>query len=101
MRNASHQSLASSTDEAAHWVHDMREILRDRLAVQDPWASAMAVEIVEGMRHRLGGARVYLPRPNIEVRNEQIRRLFNGRNVQEICRRFGVTKSTVYRVCNR
>lgn len=42
-------------DAATQWVFDMTEILRDDLAFQEPWASAIAHEIVQGMRARFGG----------------------------------------------
>jgi Mor family transcriptional regulator len=92
--NASHHSSAPS-----QWVLDMTDILRDRLAVQDPWATAMAQEIVAGMRDRFGGDDVYVPIPDRNARNERIRAMFNGRNVAEICDRFGLKRAMVYRIC--
>jgi Mor family transcriptional regulator len=92
--NASHHSSAPS-----QWVLDMTDILRDRLAVQDPWATAMAQEIVAGMRDRFGGDDVYVPIPDRNARNERIRAMFNGRNVAELCEQFGLKRAMVYRIC--
>jgi Mor family transcriptional regulator len=85
-------------DSATQWVHDMTEILRDRLAVRDPWANAMAHEIVEGMRARFGGDDVYVPAPDKSARDERVREMFNGRNIKELMQLFGLARSTVYRI---
>lgn len=48
-----------------------------------------------------GGADYYLPTfsfLNRDERNERIRREFNGRNLKEVSRKYGVDKRTVYRI---
>jgi Mor family transcriptional regulator len=86
-------------DHAALWEQEMTEILTERLAVHGNWASAMAREIVEGLRARLGGDDIYVPAPDLAARNARVRALFNGRNVDELCETFGLGRSTVYRIC--
>jgi Mor family transcriptional regulator len=88
-------------DNATQWVHDMTAILRENLAVQEPWASAMAYEIVEGMRARFGGDDVYVPAPDKQSRNERVREMFNGRNLKELMQVFGLSRSTVYKIVGR
>jgi Mor family transcriptional regulator len=88
-------------DHAALWETEMTEILKERLAVHDLWASAMAREIVEGLRSRLGGDDVYVPAPDRRARNARIRALFNGRHIDELCDVFGLARSTVYLICQR
>jgi len=88
-------------DYAALWQQEMTEIVRERLAVAEPWAGAMAREIVEGLRARLGGDDIYVPAPDRRARNARIRALFNGRNVDELCGLFGLARSTVYLICQR
>jgi Mor family transcriptional regulator len=88
-------------DHAALWQQEMTEIVRERLSVGDPWASAMAREIVEGLRARLGGDDIYVPAPDRRARNARIRALFNGRNIDELCELFDLSRSTVYLICQR
>jgi len=88
-------------DHAALWQQEMTEIVRERLSVGEPWAGAMAREIVEGLRARLGGDDIYVPAPDIQARNVRIRELFNGRNVRELCRLFGLSRSSIYEICSR
>lgn len=85
-------------DAATQWVFDMTEILRDDLAFQEPWASAIAHEIVQGMRTRFGGDDVYVPAPDKSARDERVREMFNGRNIKELMQLFGLARSTVYRI---
>ena len=82
-------------------VGQMSEILQDRLALQDPWATAMAQEIVQGLSARFGGNLVYVPIPDRQVRDERIRRMFNGSNLQEVCEQFGLSRTAIYRICSR
>ncbi|NKI97549.1 Mor transcription activator family protein [Rhizobacter sp. SG703] len=79
----------------------MSDILRDRLAVQDPWATAMAEAIVQGLSAKFGGALVYVPRPDRKSRDERIRLMFNGANLQQVCDQFGLSQRQVYRICRR
>lgn len=88
-------------DHSALWQQEMTAIVRERLAVGEPWAGAMAREIVEGLRARLGGDDVYVPAPDRRARNARIRALFNGRNIDELCDQFGLARSTVYLICQR
>lgn len=88
-------------DAATQWVFDMTEILRDDLAFQEPWASAIAHEIVQGMRARFGGDDVYVPAPDKSARDERVREMFNGRNIKELMQLFGLARSTVYRIVGR
>ena len=82
-------------------VGQMSDILRDRLALQDPWATAMAQEIVQGLSAKFGGALVYVPRPDRGSRDEHIRLMFNGANIQQVCEKFGLSKAQVYKICAR
>lgn len=99
--------IASQSKSNAKPIHrvplvaQMSDILRDRLAVQDPWATAMAQEIVQGLSARFGGALVYVPIPDRRARDERIRRMFNGANLQEVCEQFGLSRTAVYRICSR
>jgi Mor family transcriptional regulator len=86
---------------AAHLLQDMKEILRDRLAMQDPWATAMAQEIVEGMREMFGGDDIYVPAASRQARDAQIRKLFDGTNARELSKRFSLSRQHIYRISAR
>lgn len=88
-------------DYAALWQQEMTAIVQERLSVGEPWAGAMAREIVEGLRARLGGDDIYVPAPDRRARNARIRALFNGRNIDELCTLFELSRSTVYLICQR
>lgn len=50
------------------------------------------------------GSEYYLPymhNLSKSERNALIRRDFNGRNLRDVCRKYGVSKTTVYRACNQ
>ena len=88
-------------DHAALWQQEIAEIVRERLSVSEPWAGAMAREIVEGLRARLGGDDIYVPAPDRRARNARIRALFNGRNIDDLCCLFNLSRSTIYEICSR
>jgi len=58
----------------------------------------MAGAITERLRKVLGKNTVYFPEKNIAERNAQIRAAFNGCNRDEVCKQFGIGKTTFYRV---
>lgn len=68
-------------------------------------ANLLATEIIRAAAicgH--AGTDYYLPHLNTqtrEERNARIRAEFNGTNLREICRRYAVGKTTVYRACRR
>ena len=59
--------------------------------------------LVEGLRSRLGGEQVYIPklRPDREARDAAIRAEFNGSNLADVCKKYGVSKSLVYVIVNK
>ena len=50
---------------------------------------------------KFGGALVYVPCPDRKARDERIRQMFNGTNLQEVCEQFGLSRTAVYRICSR
>ncbi|MCP4339785.1 MAG: hypothetical protein GY799_13060 [Desulfobulbaceae bacterium] len=84
------------------------EILQDQLSVsgipQDQAIKYSALA-VDRLREEVGGVNVYLskksPWQNRRIRNTAIRKRFNGQNLREICTKHKVSRSTVYRVCNK
>lgn len=64
-------------------------------------ASTLAVQIViEAAKCGHAGTDYYLPtfsHLNRDERNARIRLEFNGRNLKDVCRKYGVSRRTVYR----
>ena len=83
----------------------MLESIQHRLAAtgipQDKAISA-SISAVESALAECGGRQVYLPRrlpwPD---RDLAIRNQFDGRNVEDLCRKFRVSRATVYRVVEK
>lgn len=68
-------------------------------------AHLLATEIIRAAAARgHAGSDYYLPHLNTLTRaerNTRIRAEFKGNNLREICRKYGVGKTTVYRACRR
>ena len=62
----------------------------------------MAVEIERQLRGIAGGDTLYIPkttsRDDIEARNAIIRAQFNGRNIDDLARRFALTARQIRRI---
>lgn len=87
-------------EDNASWLRrEIAGIVRDKFGIVEGFAVPMADAIVCGMCERMGGREVYIPAPSKANRDRQIRAVFNGRNLREVMREFGVSKRTVYRAC--
>jgi Mor family transcriptional regulator len=60
-------------------------------------ARDFAQSMVDRIKNAHAGP-VYIPKSDKSQRNEQIRRLFNGVNHDAVCREFGISRATLYRV---
>lgn len=90
----------TAVNDAAAWWHDeLAKIARDKVGAGEALAARIAEAMFEGMRERIGGREVYIPAPDLTKRNAEIRRSFNGRNLDDVMRAFGVSRATVYRAC--
>ncbi|GDO93304.1 Mor transcription activator family protein [Escherichia coli] len=84
-------------------LSELNTLLRKELARigADP---AHSLELVVAICHHIGGMQVYVPRGSILenlVRDMRIWRDFNGHNIPELVRRYGVTYKTVYKAIKR
>jgi Mor family transcriptional regulator len=64
----------------------------------EPEARAFAATLIDRIQMSHAGDAIYIPGPNKHRRNERIRRMFNGVNHDVVCREFGISKATLYRV---
>lgn len=86
-------------DPAAWWLGELKTIVREDLRMSDVFAEKVSEVILCGLRKRIGGQEVYLPAEDKAKRNEAIRAFFNGRNMDDVCKLYGVSPDTVYRAC--
>jgi Mor family transcriptional regulator len=73
------------------------EVLRKKLKID--LADQIHAEIVEALYKRHGGETVYiLKKPKID--KGELLALFNGRNMDTVCDRYGITRQRVYQILN-
>jgi Mor family transcriptional regulator len=68
---------------------------------------AVAEAVNAAVRLHMGGRRVYVPmtdakiiESDIRTRDEAVRRAFNGHNMTEVCKAFGLSRASFYRAIN-
>lgn len=97
-------------DDAAVDLHaKMERVVIEWLGLQPPLSGPFAQKLLDGMRSEMGGQRVYIPATRrkqeqqeaISNRDSQIAKMFNGRNVRDVMRAFGVSRRTVYNALKR
>lgn len=91
---------------AAQSLHDVIALsLSQGLGIKSSAAQILAETILRNAAELgLGGADYYLPACHPATRAERdarIRHEFNGQNLAHICRKYGVSRTTVYRVVRR
>lgn len=87
-------------DDPVSWLRrELIAVVREDIGMVEGLAVQVADLMLVGIRKRMGGREVYIPAPDKASRDEQIRAAFNGRNLPEVMRQFGVCKATVYRAC--
>ena len=80
------------------------DILRVEVGMSVDQAAEMAPLIYLGMCKRFGGqtlgrrGTIYVPTPSKALRNDAIRAEFNGRNMTEIQKKYGLGKTRIYEV---
>ncbi|XXQ55627.1 Mor transcription activator family protein [Xenophilus aerolatus] len=91
-------SPGQTEDAAVQLEHDIIGIVREEIGMHEQLATMFAQALVRGLRRRLGGRELYIPAPSKEERNVAIARAFNGSNVDELTRRFGLSRTRVYEI---
>jgi Mor family transcriptional regulator len=66
-------------------------------------ADTLAEQAAEKFRRQCGGREVYVPvaKQDRVFRDRQIAAMYDGRNMRAVCRRFSVSRDTVYRAARR
>lgn len=95
----------------SHDAISLTDVLADALQAPEfgmpaEVAATLAGEIIRVAAARShAGTEYYLPttatKLTREERDAEIRRQWHGRNVRELCRRYGVSRPTLYRIVRR
>ncbi|MDK2124159.1 Mor transcription activator family protein [Parachitinimonas caeni] len=75
----------------------MTDVLRHSLPSSVP-VNQLAAVVVEQMCRQMGGEAWYIPAPDRAPRDAAIRRDFNGRNRDALCRQYGLSRSRFYEI---
>ena len=92
------QTTAIAEDSAVMLQYEVTAIVREEIGMTEHFASQIAEAIVRGLRKRFSAQEVYIPAPSKTERNAAVRREFNGQNRDAICRKFGISRTTLYEI---
>lgn len=97
--------LPTSTDEIISLKFEITAILQNEIGLHEQYALTLAEPIVQGLVKRFGGQRFYFNKKNtksqIAIRDMQIKKEFNGANLKQIMQKHGLSKSAIYKICNK
>ncbi|WP_370646129.1 Mor transcription activator family protein [Pseudacidovorax sp. NFM-22] len=65
------------------------------------WSPGATADLMRRLAACLGGMEIYIPRESAAerlTRHEKIRNRFNGRNVRELAKEFGISERTIRRI---
>lgn len=68
--------------------------------LDEAMAQQLAETISRDVRGKHAGENIYVPKKSIKQRNEEIRRLFNGRNIELLCRMHQLSRRRIYQIVN-
>lgn len=95
------QTPAQAEDAAVQLERDFLTIVREDIGMNEGFAGLFARALVDGLRRRLGGQDLYIPAPDRSERDAAIRREFCGSNIEEMMKRYGLSRTRIYEICSR
>ena len=92
-------------DAAVALREELEQIITEWARMPPELAAPLAKLLTEGMRERMGGRRVYVPRPSCRPervlqrvdRDFEIAAAYNGKNLADVMRKWRCSRSTVFR----
>lgn len=87
-----------ATDTAVELRYLLTMAIGKALSLTETAALPLADRIADNLFAMAGGREFYVPKVDRKRRNAAIREAFNGQNMEELCRRYGVSKSQLYRI---
>lgn len=79
----------------------IEQALVDAFRLDRPSAKRFSHGITRELLRRFGGDKVYVPKGHKAQRDEQIREAFTGDNHDQVCQRFDISLSTLYRTIRK
>lgn len=61
-------------------------------------ANDLALQAANKIMKAIGGSAYYIPQKCLSERNEKIKLEFNGKNKSQICKKYAISKSTLWRI---
>jgi Mor family transcriptional regulator len=89
--------LSDEVDAVVSLRYDLVRILRESVGMPEDSAALAAEQLVHGLGARRGGLYI-TKREAVRVRDDFVRRDFDGRNRNEVLRRYGISIATFYRI---
>lgn len=93
--------MSTTIDRQVALANEITAILRERVGYHEQFAAPIAEAIVHGLTERRGGDLLYVPtgrRSGLQSRNSAIRLEFNGRNCKQLCQKYDIGRSTLYKI---
>lgn len=94
-------SRPSVEDYRAQLHAELTAVVQEEIGFNEMFATQIADALLRGLSKRLGGQDIYLPGPDKTSRDAQIRQEFNGRNLDEICRKYNLSERRIYQIVER
>ncbi|WP_299077879.1 Mor transcription activator family protein [uncultured Paraglaciecola sp.] len=95
--------MAANDDQ--DFIEDVGDMIKHFSGLQGMSASnaeALASAVTKTIRNNYQGERVSIKKqPRKDLVARQIRMLFNGRNAKELMERYGISRSTLYRIVGK
>jgi Mor family transcriptional regulator len=93
-------------DETVNLRFEITDIVQEEIGFHEQFASQIADALIRGFRKRFCGQKIYISNTDaqdITKRNAGIKKEFNGTkaSLDVVMRKYNVSKTTVYRVCNK
>lgn len=92
------QTAAQVEDDALLLESEFTAIVREEVGMHEAFASQVARALVRGLRKRMPAQQLYIPAPDKAERDAAIRREFNGRNAEEVMRRYDIGRRRLYQI---
>jgi Mor family transcriptional regulator len=68
--------------------------------LSDCVANDLALQAAHKIMKAIGGSAHYIPKKDLFERNEKIKLEFNGKNKSQLCKKYAISNSTMWRILN-
>lgn len=73
-------------------------LVKESIGFNDDLAEIIAEKLLVRLQRNWGGRDVYIPAQDSKERNQAIKNEFNGVNHVEVCKKYDISLSTLYRI---